>query len=65
MKRQLWAALLLVLPLYVSAAPAGILRLDARPTMMAEGSPGIAVVQEIEDVISKALRAGVAVAKGR
>jgi len=159
MKRQLWAVLLLVLPLCVSAAPAGVLRLDARapmmetykavtaalegarfwvvyevdlgsnlagfaerwgedlnrnkldeirsivvcnawyanqvsnadpdllalcplrvnlvekdgvtrvlfarPTVIAEGSPGMAVVQEIEDVISKALRAGVAAAEGR
>jgi uncharacterized protein (DUF302 family) len=39
--------------------------LFARPTVIAAGSPGIAVVQEIEDVISKALRAGVAAAEGR
>jgi uncharacterized protein (DUF302 family) len=39
--------------------------LFARPTVIAAGSPGIAVVQEIEDTISAALRAGVAVAEGR
>jgi uncharacterized protein (DUF302 family) len=39
--------------------------LFARPTVIAAGSPGIAVVQEIEDVISMALRAGVAAAEGR
>lgn len=39
--------------------------LFARPTVIAAGSPGIAVVQEIEDTISAALRAGVAAAEGR
>jgi len=38
--------------------------LFARPTVIADGSPGIAVVQEIEDVVSKALRAGIAAAEG-
>lgn len=39
--------------------------LFARPTVMAAGSPGIAVVQEIEDEISAALRSAVAAAEGR
>ena len=39
--------------------------LFARPTVTAAGSPGIAVVREIEEVIAKALRAGVAAAEGR
>ena len=39
--------------------------LFARPTAVAAGSPGIAVVQEIEDNIAAALRAGVAAAEGR
>lgn len=39
--------------------------LFARPTATAAGSPGIAVVQEIEDTVAAALRAGVANAEGR
>ena len=39
--------------------------LFARPTTVAAGSPGIAVVQEIEDVITAALKAAVAAAEGR
>ena len=39
--------------------------LFARPTTVAEGSPGIAVVQEIEDVITTALQTAVAAAEGR
>lgn len=39
--------------------------LFARPTVVAAGSPGIAVVQEIEDTISAALHAGVAAAERR
>jgi len=39
--------------------------LFARPAVIAAGSPGIALVQEIEDEISAALRAGVAAAEGR
>ena len=39
--------------------------LFARPTAIAAGSPGIGVVQEIEDSIAAALRAGVAAAEGR
>ena len=38
--------------------------LFARPTVTAAGSPGIEVVREIEEVISQALRAGVAAAEG-
>lgn len=37
--------------------------LFARPTVIAAGSPGIAVVEEIEDVIGRALRAGVRAAE--
>jgi uncharacterized protein (DUF302 family) len=44
----------------------GITRvLFARPTVIAAGSPGIAVIEEIEQVISTALRAGVAAAEAR
>lgn len=39
--------------------------LFARPSVVAAGSPGLAIVQEIEAVISAALRAGVAAAEGR
>ena len=39
--------------------------LFARPTAIAEGSPGIAVVREIEDVIITALQTAVAAAEGR
>lgn len=39
--------------------------LFARPTVVAAGSPGIEVVQEIEDVISTALRKAVVTAEGR
>ncbi len=39
--------------------------LFARPTVIAAGSPGIKVVEEIEEVISSALRAGVAAAEAR
>ena len=39
--------------------------LFARPTATAAGSPGIAVVQEVEDSIAAALRAGIAAAEGR
>jgi len=38
--------------------------LSARPTVIATGSPGIAVVQELEDVISKALQKGIAAVEG-
>lgn len=38
--------------------------LFARPTVIAAGSPGIEVVREIEEVVSQALRAGVAAAEG-
>ena len=42
----------------------GITRvLFARPTVIAAGSPGIAVIEEIEQVIATALRAGVAAAE--
>ena len=37
--------------------------LFARPTVTAAGSPGLAVVQEIEDRVVKALRAGIAAAE--
>ena len=37
--------------------------LFARPTVIAAGSPGISVIEEIELVISSALRAGVAAAE--
>lgn len=59
--------LLALCPLRVNLVEkAGVTRvLFARPTVIAEGSPGIAVIQEIEDVISNALRAGVAAAEGR
>jgi hypothetical protein len=44
----------------------GITRvLFARPTVIAAGSPGIAVIEEIEQVIATALRAGVAAAEAR
>ena len=44
----------------------GITRvLFARPTVIAAGSPGIEVIEEIEQVISTALRAGVAAAEAR
>jgi len=44
----------------------GITRvLFARPTVIAAGSPGIAVIEEIEQVISTALRAGVAAVEVR
>ena len=44
----------------------GITRvLFARPTVVAAGSPGIEVIEEIEQVISTALRAGVAAAEAR
>jgi uncharacterized protein (DUF302 family) len=44
----------------------GITRvLFARPTVIAAGSPGITVIEEIEQVISTALRAGVAAAEAR
>lgn len=39
--------------------------LFARPTTIAVGSPGIAVVQEIEDVITQALQTAAATADGR
>lgn len=39
--------------------------LFARPTTIAAGSPGIAVVQEIEDVITSALQTAAAAAEGR
>jgi len=39
--------------------------LFARPTAVAAGSPGIAIIEEIEDVISEALHAAVAAAEGR
>jgi uncharacterized protein (DUF302 family) len=39
--------------------------LFARPAVIAAGSPGMAVVREIEDEISAALRAGVEAAEGR
>ena len=42
----------------------GITRvLFARPTVTAAGSPGLAVVQEVEDVVVNALRAGIAAAE--
>ena len=37
--------------------------LFVRPTVAAAGSPGLAMVQEIEDVVTRALRAGVAAAE--
>ena len=44
----------------------GITRvLFARPTVIAAGSPGIAVIEEIEQVSATALRAGVAAAEAR
>ena len=44
----------------------GITRiLFARPTVIAADSPGIAVIEEIEQVIASALRAGVAAAEAR
>ena len=39
--------------------------LFARPTVIAEGSPGIGVVQELEDVVIAALRAGVSATEAR
>lgn len=39
--------------------------LFARPTVTAAGSPGIAVVQEVEEAIAAALQAGVSAAEGR
>ena len=39
--------------------------LFARPTTIAAGSPGIAVVQEIEDALGAALRSAAAKAEGR
>ena len=39
--------------------------LFARPTVTAAGSPGIAVVEEVEREIEAALRAGVAAAQGQ
>lgn len=39
--------------------------LFARPTATAAGSPGIAIVQELEDAVATALRAGIAAAEGK
>lgn len=59
--------LLALCPLRVNlAGKDGVTRvLFARPTVIAAGSPGIAVIQEIEDTIAGALRAAVAAAEGR
>ena len=59
--------LLALCPLRVNLVEkSGVTRvLFARPTATAAGSPGIAVIQEIEDNIAAALRAGVAAAEGR
>jgi len=56
MTTRLLALLLFIIPLGV---------LFAGLTVIAAGSPRIAVVQEIEDEISAALRAGFAAAEGR
>ena len=59
--------LLALCPLRVSLVEKdGVTRvLFARPTVTAAGSPGIAVVEEVERAIEAALRAGVAAAEGR
>ena len=59
--------LLALCPLRVSLVEKdGVTRvLFARPTVTAAGSPGIAVVEEVERAIEAALRAGIAAAEGR
>lgn len=59
--------LLALCPLRVSLVEkSGVTRvLFVRPTVAAMGSPGLPMVQEIEDVVIRALRAGVASAERR
>ena len=71
MKTRLLALLLFVLPVAVAASPPGVLRLDAKAPMPATYRAVTAALeearfwQEIENVISMALRKAVATAEGR